>query len=72
MKKEYMMPKVEKIVFDFSENVTASFAWTDQSTANWTCNSRIDYGDTIEDNCRPDPEQLHEAFSYYWVCKEKP
>ena len=72
MKKEYMKPEIEKLTFDFSENVTASFAWTDQSTANWECNSRIDYGDTIDDNCRPSPDQLHEAFSYYWECKDKP
>ena len=71
MKQEYMKPEAEKLTFDFSENVTASFAWTDVSTQWNECHNRIDYGDTIDDNCRPSPDQLNEAFSYFWVCNDK-
>ena len=45
MKKEYMKPEAEKLTFDFSENVTASFRKTNKSTANWVCDTQYDFGD---------------------------
>ena len=44
MKKEYKTPQVEKLDFNYSENVVASGAGnlTDQATTNWwNCETRI-------------------------------
>ncbi|MBR4457501.1 MAG: hypothetical protein IKS31_00890 [Clostridia bacterium] len=71
MKKAYMKPEAEKLTFDFSENVTASFALTDfVNDYNPVCTNRVDYGDQLGTCVTKD--QLHEAFSNYWVCNEKP
>ena len=65
MKKEYMKPEAEKVVFDYSENVTASYATTDESNDWWTCNTR--YADAA-DVCGQDG---HENSNPFWRCNTK-
>ncbi len=43
MKKEYMKPLAEKVVFDYSNSVTASVSYetTDYSVPEWECHIRF-------------------------------
>ena len=65
MKKEYMKPQAEKVEFDYSENVTASWATTDESNPNWTCGTR--YADAAN-VCGQDG---HEQSNPFWRCNIK-
>ena len=63
MKEEYEAPKVERLDFDYADNVTASGSnsgRTDESTTEWyTCNWRyVDVVNSERTVCGPVPEQL--------------
>ena len=67
MKKEYMKPEAEKLTFDFSENVTASYRKTAVSTENWVCDSQYDFGDAPQ-TCG----SQHQTSGVSWVCNNNP
>ena len=69
MKKEYMKPEAERIVFDFSENVTASrtYTTTDATTEWWECHTRYEFNDSVE-VCGQDG---HDVTHAYWLCDVK-
>ena len=64
MKKEFMKPEAEKLTFDFSQNVTASYAKTDAPAVSWVCNTRPVYNDSLE-KCAPRTE----TSTLYWACE---
>ena len=69
MKKEYMKPEAEKVIFDYSENVTASrtYTKTDATTQWWTCETRYVFNDSVE-VCGQDG---HDVTHAYWLCDNK-
>ena len=69
MKKEYMKPRAERIIFEYDENVTASrsYTTTDATTQWWECHTRYEFNDSVE-VCGQDG---HETTNAYWLCDNK-
>lgn len=65
MKRTYITPMAEKLVFSYTDNVAASntYSTTDLSTQWWECHSRFEYNDSPS-LCGPKTEMS----TAYWVC----
>ena len=63
--KKYITPMVEKLKFNYSNNVVASSGYktTDVSTQWWECHTRYEYNDSPS-ICGP---QHSEVSTAYWV-----
>ena len=64
-----MKPEAEKVIFDYSENVTASrtYTTTEQSNPDWNCNIRYIFNDSVS-VCGQDG---HDVTHEYWLCDNK-